>query len=423
MRWTDLALETAATVLAAAALALSSTVLLPAAAAPYESGHPVFAVVAAVAGLTGASPEAVVAALSGIVGGLFLLYLLDEARRLVGLAVLGAVAQVVVPELRQLGRVVDSVAAAPGVFGTFVLVAALVGGVGSVGVFGGIPEARRDTLSNLKWINFRRAVLTLYILLILGVVVTVLGGLLSPEWGRPLETVGAGLLAVVAVTVLFDYHSERSVAVVGVGGRAAARDVHDGLEAYVRRNHKGFDLSDEDYGPNAGFGYRTGRVLKQTVLVGLTERSLSRRPGRTDGGATSKLSVADGLSTLVKQWLPRWVIRPFSAAPVGQLETADTVVFAVEFPSSDESDQQYRGWRGDTVAPLAAWVRLYSRVPGTDVVVVATRAQEEVGGTRLGEGPRRAEAADRLGVDTKRTLIVDDRVDGDGGYDDLFDRL
>lgn len=417
--------EVAVSVAAALALALATTVLLPAAEAVYQPGGPVFTVVAGLTSRTPASDTVVVALLTGSVGGLFTLYVLDEARRLVALPVAVAVGAFTIPELRRLGRIVDSVVAAPVAFAVALIGTTVVTGVASLGIFPGESYENRDTLAYLRRGNFRTAVRVLYALVLGGISLIVVRSLAVPVGPSPLRVFSAGVVALGATTVLFRYHSETGVVIVGVGGRGPAERVSEGLERSATRRHEGFPLSDYGAGPEEGFGYRAGTVLRRTVVVSVANRLLRRREGGSIDVNRPRLRLRGAVAAVTSRWLPGWAKRSLPVVDDGTVETADTVVFAVAFPDVEVSDRRYCGLLGDETGPLSSWVGVYDQVPGTDVIVVATGARGATGvgpDDRLGDSVQSAKAAERLGVETSRTVAVD-AGDHDGGYDELFGRL
>lgn len=430
MRKFDILKELIASVLAAVGFAVAMTELLPAADAVYVQGGPIFTTVAVLESVTALSPPKVVAGLTGILAGLFLLYILDEARRVVALFVVGAGWWIVLPELVQLGRIVGSIDAAPAPFFGMVLVTALVAGADSLRTYTGTSYEVRGTLANLRRAKFRRPVKALYVVLLGWITLVVVRALLSPKFESPVRLAGAGLVAIASTVVLFRYQSETSVAIVGVGGDTPKQKLLDGLSNYVDNNYRGFDLKEHENRDDRGFGYRVGKILSQTILVSVVDRTLKtvrdgswRNGSRTSDGFRAR----DKAAILVGQWFPNWITDRLPLDGYSRVQMADTVVFAVEFPQG-ESNTMYEGLQGATTAPLSAWVRLYDNVPGTTVVVVATGAscaENYSGGESLGDTTLSSTAAINLGLQEKadRVVAVDENAPDDGGFEDLLEKL
>jgi hypothetical protein len=434
-------LEVVVSGLGGVVLAWAATVLLPAASTVYSHRGVLFRVVKLVVDLTPLQPETVVAGLAGAVIGLFVLYLLDEANRVLGLLLVAVVWLFAVPELRQLNRVVDAVASQLPAFVTVGAVTAVaVGGV-SARIHPSVSYDDRSTIGYIKWANFRLASNTLYVAAV-GWTVLVAGQyLLTAEADPPPGTVaGTSLVTLAVATLFFRYESRSSVVGVGVGDHELVPYVVSGLYTVAKEQHDGFSIAGEvdqmtgvqdaqlsEYvGRRAVFGYRPGRLLlKRTVRVetdGATVGNVSRATVERRVGGRGGITSRESVRQLAVRSLPRWLVERLfetGGSVLNKCDTADTVVLAVRYPSeATEPDETFR-----------TLCELYDGLSGSNIVVALTHTREQnADENATGTGMQAQMGAQRLEIaDLSCPVVAVDRTDiadeNYGGFDDLLDEL
>lgn len=427
-RWAEVAVSVAS----GAVLLVAGKVLLPVASVVYRPGGLLFGAVKAISTVGPVTAPTVVAALAGGLSGLVVLYVLDETKRLVGVAVVGLLWSVLVPELQQLDRVVDAVGARPAALAvSAVLVVAVVGGL-SLEIYPGIPWGERGTIEYLQWANFRLAIDLLYFIAVGWTVLVTAQYVVSPSADQsPIFVLGTAVLGVLALTVFLQYENRVSVPLVSEDRRLVPY-VLGGLYRVAEDRHGGFSIHgnvaqmaqareyelDRHTDQSAAFGYRVGRVLTRTVRVEATVASPG--PGSGDSPAV-RATLGNVGRHLFLRLLPQWLA---ARVPGGddlvfrRISGAQTVLFAVEYPREGSPQEEL----------LRDLCRLCSRLPGLQVVVALTHTHRVDLTATTGSGPSAYRGAQLLGIDDLDvTVIAVDRDvmsdDHDGGFRELLAAL